>query len=166
MVERCQWCENDPLLIDYHDNEWGQETVSDQQLFEYLILELFQSGLSWRTILHKREAMRRAFAGFDFYQVKAFDEDKVEELMTNPDIIKNRRKIVATIRNAAICCDLVEKYGALKDYLATLPNDPNGKKKELSKMFHHVGPTVAESFFQASGIFPVPHEEKCFLYEK
>lgn len=166
MVERCRWAGDDPLLIDYHDHEWGQETFDDQLLFEYLILELFQSGLSWKTILHKREATKEAFAGFDFYKVKDFDQEKVEELMTNPGIIKNRRKIEATIKNAAICCDLVEKYGSLHNYLTSLPEDLEGKKKALSKMFHHVGPTVAESFFQASGMIPVPHDEYCFLYGK
>ena len=166
MVERCRWCENDPLLIDYHDNEWGQETHEDQLLFEYLTLELFQSGLSWRTVLHKREATREAFAGFDFYKVKDFDEDKVEALMQHPGIIKNRRKIEATIKNAAIVSDLVETYGSFDYYLSTLHEDLEAKKKALSKVFHHVGPTVAESFFQASGIIPVPHDENCFRFQK
>ncbi|WP_027724220.1 DNA-3-methyladenine glycosylase I [Tuberibacillus calidus] len=166
MVERCKWCQDDPLLIAYHDHEWGRETHDDQLLFEYLTLELFQSGLSWRTVLHKREAMREAFAGFDFNKVKAFDQKKVEALMQHPGIIKNRRKIEATIKNAGVVAELVKKHGSFDRFLETLPADVEEKKKALSKVFYHVGPTVAESFFQAAGIIPVIHDETCFLLKK
>ncbi|MFC4619627.1 DNA-3-methyladenine glycosylase I [Camelliibacillus cellulosilyticus] len=166
MVKRCAWCADDPLLIDYHDHEWGVRTTDDRELFEYLILELFQSGLSWRTILHKREALRTAFDGFDFHRIGDYDSEKVDVLMHNAAIIRNRRKIEATIKNANVCQNLIAEHGSFSNYLAGLPESSEEKKQALSRVFYHVGPTVAESFCQAAGLIPVPHEAQCFLYKK
>ena len=122
-VKRCRWCGIDPLYISYHDKEWGQEVNDDKIMFEFLVLESAQAGLSWITVLRKREAYRKAFVNFDAKKVAKFDDNKVEELMRNEGIIRNRLKIKAAISNAQLFLNIQKEYGSFCDYLrGFLPN--------------------------------------------
>ncbi|MBM3990907.1 MAG: DNA-3-methyladenine glycosylase I [Planctomycetes bacterium] len=116
-VRRCYWCAADPLYRAYHDTEWGFPQRDDTRLFEKLCLEGFQAGLSWITVLRKRENFRRAFAGFDMERVARFTPRKVESLLADEGIIRNRSKIVSAIQNARRACELVEERGSLASYL-------------------------------------------------
>ncbi len=149
--------------MDYHDREWGRPHTADLELFELLILELFQTGLSWRTVLHKREAFRQAFEGFDLEKVAAFDDEKIEALVQNPGIIRHRGKIVAAIHNAKACLSLIDEYGSLYLFFKNLPDDPKAQHKLMKKVFKHVGPSVIESFLIAAGFTDVPHDPGCFM---
>lgn len=122
---RCKWCENDPLYMDYHDNEWGREVNDDHKMFEFVVLESSQAGLSWITILRKREGYRKAFANFDVEKVALFTPEKVEELMLNSDIIRNRRKIESTITNAQAFIKIQKEFGSFCAYMRTFL--PDGK---------------------------------------
>ena len=109
--KRCRWCNNNnELYIAYHDGEWGVPCHEDEKIFELLILEPFQAGLSWETILNKREAFREAYDGFDAVKIAAYDEEKVQELLGNPKIVRNRRKIEASIQNAKVYLKIQKKY--------------------------------------------------------
>lgn len=116
-ITRCGWCKDDPLYIEYHDKEWGREVNSDKIMFEFLILESAQAGLSWITILRKRENYRKAFANFDAKKVAQFTEDDVERLMKNEGIIRNRLKIKATISNAQKFLEIQREFGSFCNYL-------------------------------------------------
>ncbi|MDR1624163.1 MAG: DNA-3-methyladenine glycosylase I [Tannerellaceae bacterium] len=117
IIQRCDWCGGDPLYIGYHDNEWGREVKDDKVMFEFLVLESAQAGLSWITVLRKREGYRRAFAGFDAEKVSLFTGEDVERLMQNPDIIRNRLKIAATVSNAKCFLDVRKEFGSFCAYL-------------------------------------------------
>ncbi len=120
---RCSWCGSDPLYIKYHDEEWGKPIYDDQTLFEFLILESAQAGLSWITILRKRENYRKAFADFKVRKVASFTEDDVESLMLDPGIIRNRLKIKATITNAQAFLSIQKEFGSFSNYIwGFLPN--------------------------------------------
>lgn len=114
---RCGWCGTDPLYVKYHDEEWGKPVYDDRSLFEFLILEGAQAGLSWITILRRREGYRKAFAGFDPEKVALFTEADVERLMQDTGIIRNRLKIQSTIRNAQIFLELQKEFGSFSDYM-------------------------------------------------
>ncbi|MCD7973397.1 MAG: DNA-3-methyladenine glycosylase I [Candidatus Azobacteroides sp.] len=114
---RCGWCGNDPLYIRYHDEEWGKEVTDDKKMFEFLILESAQAGLSWITILRKREGYRKAFADFDVHKVAAFSEKDEERLMQDPSIVRNRLKIKAAISNARYFIELQKEFGSFCNYL-------------------------------------------------
>jgi len=116
-VIRCGWCGSDPLYIEYHDKEWGKEVKDDKTMFEFLVLESAQAGLSWITILRKREGYRKAFAGFDANKVVLFTEKEVEELMQNDGIVRNRRKIEATISNAKCFLEVQKEFGTFCEYM-------------------------------------------------
>lgn len=116
-IIRCDWCGSDPLYIKYHDEEWGKPVYDDKVLFEFLILEGAQAGLSWITILKRREGYRKAFAGFDVKKVAAFDEKDIERLMNDPGIIKNRLKVLAAINNAKLFIKIQEEFGSFSDYM-------------------------------------------------
>ena len=105
-LKRCDWCGTDPLYMEYHDNEWGREVTDDKKMFEFLVLEGAQAGLSWITILRKRENYRKAFAGFDVHKVAAFTENDVDRLMLDAGIIRNRRKIEAAVTNAKLFIEI------------------------------------------------------------
>ncbi|WP_349409214.1 DNA-3-methyladenine glycosylase I [Pseudalkalibacillus sp. SCS-8] len=162
-VTRCKWCEEDPLLITYHDKEWGQPVYGDDDLFEALTLEIFQAGLSWRTILHKRENFRKAFDSFSISSVKNYDQEKVERLLDDAGIVRHRRKIEATIHNAQVAEELIQQYGSLKRYFDTLPDEILDKQKQIKKTFKHVGLTTAESFLMAAGFIQPDHSEECYM---
>lgn len=160
---RCAWAQQDPLLARYHDEEWGRPIHDDDELFGRLMLEIFQAGLSWRTVLYKREALRRAFAGFDVRRVAAFTQADVARLLADPAIIRNRAKIEATIANARACLEIRARYGSFRAFLDSLPPDVQAVTAELRKWFRFVGPTMVDSFLQATGRIPPRHEPGCWL---
>ena len=170
--ERCPWCEKDDLYRDYHDKEWGKPVRDDEKLFEFLILESFQAGLSWYTILSKRENFRRAFDNFDYKKIAQYEEQKVEELMQNAGIIRNRLKILATINNARCFMEVQKEYGSFSTYLwsfvngTPIVNSPktpsdvpatteisDALSKDLKKKgFKFMGSTVVYAHMQATGM--------------
>lgn len=182
---RCPWCGDLPIYVDYHDNEWGKEVHDDRKLFEMLILEGAQAGLSWITILKKRENYRKAFDNFDPEKVARYDEKKVEELLKNNGIIRNKLKINAAIINAEAFLKVAEKYGSFDKFIwsyvdykpiighwknvSEIPaKTPLSDKisKDLKKMgFKFTGSTIIYSFMQAVGMVN-DHIESCFLYGK
>nr|WP_313023431.1 DNA-3-methyladenine glycosylase I [Mobilicoccus sp.] len=168
-LARPRWAAQDPMLRDYYDSEWGMPVRDERGLFERLSLEAFQSGLSWATILRKREAFRRAFAGFDPDAVAHFGETDVERLLADPGIIRNRRKIEATIRNAAATRDLREIGGlpaflwgfrpattpepqSLADIPTRSPESEALARALKARGFAHVGPTTMYALMEAVGI--------------
>lgn len=158
---RCGWA-NDPLLARYHDEEWGSWPEGDDALFEALTLEVFQSGLSWRTILHKREGFRRAFAGFAIDAVAAFDDEDVARLLAERAIVRHEGKIRATIANAKAARALQREHGSLGDWLRALPRDPVAAQPTLRRHFAFVGPTTCASFYATLGLAPGAHEPHCW----
>ena len=148
---RC-WPTTDPLYIAYHDEEWGRPVLDERGLLEKLCLEGFQSGLSWLTILRKRENFRAAFAGFDFTQVARFTEDDVERLLGDAGIIRHRGKIEATINNAQRAVELTSTEGSLA-HLVWAHDDATALAKELKRRgWRFVGPTTVYAFMQAMGL--------------
>ncbi|MEO9654075.1 DNA-3-methyladenine glycosylase I [Marinomonas sp.] len=180
-VKRCQWATSAPDFPHYHDNEWGFPVADDQKLFEKLCLETFQSGLSWRTILNKRDNFRLAFAQFDFNQIAKFDESDVQRLLQDKGIVRNQRKILAVINNAKRAQEMVIEEGSLAAFLWRFePNTCSAYQpisqttcpesialaKELKKRgWQFVGPTTLYAFMQSMGLIN-DHEEDCFLREK
>ena len=182
---RCSWSSNTPIYIDYHDNEWGRAVHDDNKLFEMLILEGAQAGLSWITVLNKREAYRKAFDNFDPKKVAKYDDEKVKELLSNEGIIRNKLKINAAITNAKLFLNIVEKHGSFdkfiwsyvdnkpiqnhfKDFTEMPATSPISDKisKDLKKIgFKFVGSTIIYSFMQATGMVN-DHLTNCFVYEK
>jgi len=176
--ERCRWCAVAPEFIEYHDTEWGFPVADDRRLFEKLSLEGFQSGLSWRTILAKRENFRAAFAGFDFEAVARFTPRHVERLLKDPGIVRHRGKIEAVINNARCATELVQRESSLAAFLWRYEPDPKGLgkpqmvstspasialSKDLKKQgWKFVGPTTVYAFMQAMGLVN-DHVEGCVL---
>ena len=161
-VARCPWGDSTPEYRAYHDREWGFPVADDVRLFEKLCLEGFQAGLSWLTILRKREAFRRAFKDFDFERVARFRERDIDRLMANADIVRNRAKIEATINNAGRTLELVEQEGSLASFVWRFEGgDGKGLAKELkARGFRFVGPTTVYAFMQAMGLVN-DHLEGC-----
>lgn len=177
---RCSWCNpNNPLYIEYHDHEWCVLNLTESYLFEMLILESFQAGLSWECVLNKREAFRKAFDNFSIDKIIKYDEKKINELLNNPDIIRNKLKINATINNAKIFKEIEKEYTSfsnyLKSFITTYPiYELNKTSSSLSDAISNdlksrgmkfVGTTIIYSYLQATGII-VSHEENCFLAKK
>lgn len=177
---RCKWCNiNNPIYIDYHDNEWGIIKTDDHYLFEMLILESFQAGLSWECVLKKREAFREAFDNFDINKIVNYNDDKINELMNNPKIIRNKLKIKASILNAKIFKSLQQEYGSFYNYLKKFTNDKiiyetdkttsylsDVISKDLTKRgMKFVGSTIIYSYLQAIGVI-YSHQVDCFMYKK
>ena len=177
-MHRCSWVNDDPLYIDYHDHEWGKPVYDDQKLYEMFLLETFQAGLSWITILHKREAFKEAYEDFDIDKVIEFDEEKIKQLRNNPNIIRNKLKIKASISNAKIFKSIQEEYQTFYNYLCTFTHGKiiyeTGKttstlsdsiSNDLKKRgMKFVGSTIIYSFLQAIGVI-YSHEKDCFLYK-
>jgi len=180
-IKRCSWCERDDLYRRYHDEEWGVPSHDDRYLFELLLMEFFQAGLSWYTILSKREAFKLAFDGFDVHKVSVFDETKVELLMQNSGIIRHRLKIQAAVNNAKRFIDIQNEFGSFSKFIwsftngKTLTNRPGGfsglaSKTELSEKlskdfkkrgFKFMGSTVCYAYLQAIGVVD-DHFDYCF----
>jgi DNA-3-methyladenine glycosylase I len=180
MTQRCDWVNQDPLYIAYHDEEWGVPVYDDRQLFELLCLEGAQAGLSWYTILKKREAYREAFDGFDPEKIIRYDEDKIAELMQNPGIVRNRLKIKAFIQNAGAYLAIQEKgsfgewiwsfvdhtpvinhWQSLRDVPAKTELSDHMSKLLKKRGFSFVGSTICYAFMQAAGLVD-DHIETCY----
>ncbi len=185
MKIRCPWVHDDPLIIDYHDQEWGVPIHDDRLLFEFLILEGAQAGLSWITILKKRENYRKAFDNFEVERVAAYHEQKIEELLNNPGIVRNRLKIRAAVGNAKAVLEIQKEFGsfdayiwkfvgdkAIKNKWKTLEDVPSSTSqsermtKDLKKKgFKFVGPTICYGFMQAVGMVN-DHVVDCFRHKE
>jgi DNA-3-methyladenine glycosylase I len=169
-VKRCSWPGTDPLYIKYHDEEWGKVTHDDKKLFEFLILESAQAGLSWITILRRRDGYRKAFADFDVHKVAAFTNEDAERLMQDAGIIRNRLKIIAAIKNAQLFIEVQKEFGSFDKYLYSFM--PDGKpivntsgivpastpisdaiSKDMKKRgFKFFGTTICYAHMQATGM--------------
>jgi len=159
-LKRCGWAEREPLLS-YHDEEWGTPLHDDRRLFEFLILEGAQAGLSWETILRKRAAYRKAFDRFDPKKVARYTARDVARLMRDEGIVRNRMKIGAAIDNAKACLVVKKEHGTFDAYVWTF-TDPIALSKDLARRgFRFVGPTIVESFMEATGMLD-HHEPGCF----
>ena len=177
-ITRCSWCNlKNPTYIKYHDEEWGKLNLDDRYLYEMLLLECFQAGLSWECILNKRASFRKAFDNFDPIKISKYNEDKITKLLSDKDIIRNRLKIKAAITNANVFLKIKSEFGSFKNYLLTYTNNTviyeTGKttsglsdiiSKDLYKRgMRFVGSITIYSFLQAIGIIN-SHEHNCFLY--
>jgi DNA-3-methyladenine glycosylase I len=182
---RCGWCEGDPLYEAYHDEEWGVPLYDDDRLFEFLILETFQAGLSWITVLRKRENFRKAFDRFDFTVIAQYSDEKMEELMQNSGIIRNKAKINASVANARAFIQIREEFGSFSKYIWSFVDDQPLQprlssykeapaqtelsqkiSKDLKKRgFKFVGPTVVYAHMQATGMVN-DHEVGCFRHKE
>lgn len=178
-MKRCKWCnENNPLYVEYHDKEWGVLNTNDQYLFEMLILESFQAGLSWECVLNKRKYFRNAYDNFDIDKIVSYDQNKVNELLSNDKIIRNKLKIKASINNAKIFQNIQKEYGSFYNYLKQYTNNEvlyefdkvtNNLSDTISKDLirrgmKFVGSTIIYSYLQAIG-FIYSHDTGCFLYK-
>ena len=184
-IERCPWPSTDPLMIEYHDKEWGVPLHDDQKLFEFMVLDAFQAGLSWKTILYKRENLRRAFNQFDPKKVARYDEARVEELLQDSGIIRNRLKIQSAIANARQLLRIQKEMGSFDRYIwglaggQTLHNSyrtvsevpartavSDAMSRDLKKQgFQFVGSTICYAFMQAAGMVN-DHLVSCFRFEE
>lgn len=177
-MNRCKWCStNNIKYIKYHDEEWGKETKDEHYLYEMFILETFVCGLSWEIILNKRDAFITAFDNFDISKVSLYQDEKINELMNNKDIVRNKLKIKASISNSKIYQNIIKEYITFYNYLTsfflTYPIIEIGKttntiseaisKDLISRGMKFVGPTTIYSYLQAIGLI-YSHEEHCFLY--
>lgn len=185
MKNRCGWAQKNELMAKYHDEEWGRPLHNDQKLFEFLIMEGMQAGLSWLTILKKREAFRLAFDNFDVNKVAMYDQRKVDELMSNPAIIRNKLKIEASINNARRFLEVVDEFGSFDRYIWSFVNfqpivnkfenlSELPAKTELSDLvsddlkrrgFKFVGSTVIYAHLQATGMVN-DHLIHCFCHQE
>jgi len=180
-VVRCAWAGDDPLYVAYHDSEWGVPVRDDRRLFEFLVLEGAQAGLSWITILRKREAYRRAFADFDPKKVARFDQQKIEKLLLDPGIVRNRLKVASAVKNAQAFLEVQKEFGSFSNYqwqfvgAKALQNRPSSLKdiaprteisdalsKDLKRRgFSFVGSTIVYAHMQAVGMVN-DHVRDCF----
>jgi DNA-3-methyladenine glycosylase I len=174
---RCTWAGSDEVYMRYHDEEWGVPTHDDRELFEMLVLESFQAGLSWITILKKRENFRRAFDEFDVRKVADYDEAKVEELRLNEGIIRHKGKINAAVNNAQVFIEIQDEFGSFDEYIWGFTDGEIIKaefltESELSKHISKdlkkrgmkfVGPTIIYSYLESIGVID-NHQEGCFKY--
>ena len=178
-MTRCKWCNlKNQKYIDYHDNEWCKPNFDDDYLYEMLILESFQAGLSWECVLNKRESFEKAYDNFDLQKVCSYDDKKIVELLNNKDIIRNKLKIKASINNSKIFASIVKEYGSFYNYLKSYTGDKIvyeiGKTtNELSDNISYdlqkrgmkfVGSTIIYSYLQAVGII-YSHDKECYLYK-
>ncbi len=180
-MKRCFWVdEKSDIYVKYHDEEWGEPKYNDRDLFELLILESFQAGLSWITVLKKREAFRIAYDNFDVEKVAKYNEDKVNELLSNQNIIRSKNKILASINNAKIFIKIQQEYGSFSNYIWGFTNNKIIKNKQnsipvstplsdkiskdlKSRGMKYVGTVIIYSYLQAIGIVN-DHEKSCFKY--
>jgi DNA-3-methyladenine glycosylase I len=185
MKKRCGWCLGDPLYEAYHDEEWGVPVKDDKTLFEFLILETFQAGLSWITVLRKRENFRKAFDQFNYRKIAQYDEAKIASLLQDAGIIRNRLKVRATVGNAQAFIRVQNEFGSFSEYIwsfvngrpirnqledyrkapATTPLSDTISKDLKKRGFKFVGSTVVYAHMQATGMVN-DHEISCFRYEE
>ncbi|NOZ07899.1 MAG: DNA-3-methyladenine glycosylase I [FCB group bacterium] len=182
-LSRCSWPGNDPLMVDYHDKEWGNPLREDRKLFEFMLLDSFQAGLSWSIVLKKREGFRKAFAGFDPSEIALFDENKISELITNDQIIRNKIKIRATIGNAQKFLEVQKEFSTFHHYIwsfvnfkpivnswetedqipATSPVSDVMSADLKRRGFKFAGSTICYAFMQAAGLVN-DHLIHCFRH--
>lgn len=182
---KCGWCKGDALYEKYHDSEWGVPLFDEQQLFEFLTLETFQAGLSWITVLRKREEFRKAFDKFDYHKIATYSPTKEKELLNNSGIIRNRLKISATINNAKAFINIQKLHGSFSDYIwrfvagkpitnshkssneipSTTPLAETISKNLKQNGFKFIGPTVIYAYMQATGMVN-DHLIDCFRYKE
>ena len=185
MKNRCPWAGSDPIYIKYHDNEWGVPLHNDRKLFEFLLLDGFQAGLSWITILKKRTNYRKAFDYFDARKIAVYDNRKIEQLLANKGIIRNRLKIESAVQNARSVLGVYDEFGSFDDYIwqftggKTIRNawqtidqipawttESTAMSKDLKQRgFKFVGPTICYAFMQAAGMVN-DHLVGCFRYHQ
>ena len=178
-MTRCKWCNlKNKKYIEYHDNEWCKQNFDEKYLYEMLILESFQAGLSWECVLNKRDDFRIAFDNFDIEKICSYNEEKIQELLENKKIIRNKLKIKATITNSKIFKAIQEEYGSFYNYLKTFTKDQtiyeidkttNELSDAISKDLQRrgmkfVGSTIIYSYLQAIGVI-YSHDKECFLYK-
>lgn len=178
-IKRCAWCNvKNPKYIEYHDTEWCKPNFNDKYLYQMLILESFQAGLSWECVLNKRESFRLAYDDFDLEKVCSYDDEKINELLNNKNIIRNKRKINASINNSKIFKIILDEYGCFYNYLKAFFDDrviyETGKttnflsdaiSNDLQKRgMKFVGSTIIYSYLQAIGLI-YSHEKECCLYK-
>lgn len=178
-MKRCKWCNlNNELYIEYHDNEWCKPNFDDKYLFEMLILESFQAGLSWECVLNKREDFRKSFDNFDIDKICNYNDGKIQELLKNEKIIRNKLKINATINNSKIFKSIQNEFGSFYNYLRIFTNDKilyevdkttnklsDTLSSDLQKRgMKFVGSTIIYSYLQAIGII-YSHDKECFMYK-
>ena len=182
---RCGWCVGDPLYEAYHDLEWGVPVKDDATLFEFLVLETFQAGLSWITILRKRENFRLAFDHFDYRKIAGYGDQKTAELLENPGIVRNKLKVHGTVTNAKLFMEIQKEFGSFSNYIwgyvdgkpiknawkdyrdapASTPLSDTISKDLKKRGFKFVGSTIIYAFMQAVGIVN-DHEVNCFRYNE
>jgi len=185
MIKRCEWCGSDPLSVAYHDEEWGVPVHDNRRLFEMLTLEGAQAGLSWLTILKKREGYRKAFHDFDYERIVRFTERDIARLLDNPEIVRNRLKVQSVVKNARGVLEILDEFGALDSFLwryvdgaplqnrwkkmADLPAHTDlsdAMSKDLKRRgFNFVGSTICYAFMQAVGMVN-DHVTSCFRYDE
>jgi DNA-3-methyladenine glycosylase I len=183
--KRCEWCESDPLLLAYHDEEWGVPVHDDRLLFEMLILEGAQAGLSWLTVLKKREGYRKALHNFDHHKIAAYTQGDIKRLLANPGIIRNRLKVESLLKNARGVIALQEEFGSFDAYLwrftdgiplkntwktmseipATSPQSDAMGKDLKKRGFNFVGSTICYAFMQGIGMVN-DHTTNCFRFKE
>jgi len=184
-IKRCGWTGDNDLMTKYHDEEWGVPLHDDQKLFEFLILDGAQAGLSWETILKKRENYRKAFDNFNAEKIAKYNQKKVEKLLSNPGIVRNRLKVASAIQNAKAFIDVQKEFGTFDNYIwqfsggKTIVNkfcawkdipantpESDAMSKDLKKRgFNFVGSTICYAFMQAAGMVN-DHEVSCFRYKE
>ena len=184
-MNRCKWCEKDPLYIKYHDNEWGTPLHDEQRLFEFLILETFQAGLSWITVLRKRENFRKVFDYFDYHKIALYDEDKIQELLQDTGIVRNKLKVRAAVSNAKAFIEVQKEFGSFDKYIwSFIDGNPIQNQwtttkelpatteisdilsKDLKKRgFKFVGSTIVYAYMQATGMVN-DHTIDCYRYDE
>jgi|SRR5690554_44464 len=182
---RCEWCGNDPLYVKYHDEEWGVPVTDDGIFFEFLILETFQAGLSWITILRKRENFRVAFDDFDYKKIAKYDQTKIDSLLQNEGIIRNKLKVNSAISNAIAFMEIQKKFGSFSQYIwkfvdhkpikgiwkthqeaPVTTKESDALSKDLKKRgFKFVGSTTMLAYMQATGLVN-DHIKSCFRYNQ
>lgn len=185
MNKRCDWCGTEPIYVDYHDKEWGVPVHDDRMHFEMIILDGAQAGLSWITILKRRDSYREAFDNFDAVKVSRYDDKKVEKLLTNPGIIRNRLKVNSAVKNAQAFLKIQKEFGSFDDYIwqfvnhKTIQNkwkkmselpaktaESDAMSKDLKKRgFSFVGSTICYAYMQAAGMIN-DHITNCFRYKE
>lgn len=178
-MKRCKWCNlNNPKYVEYHDNEWCKLNKNDKYLFEMLILESFQAGLSWECVLNKRDSFRKCYDNFDIDKICNYNEDKINELINNKKIVRNKLKIKSSINNAIIFRDVVKEYGCFYNYIKTFTdgkifyewdrttNDVSDKMSAdlIKRGMKFVGSTIIYSYLQAVGVI-YSHMEDCFMFK-
>ncbi|MBS1688785.1 MAG: DNA-3-methyladenine glycosylase I [Bacteroidetes bacterium] len=184
-ITRCSWPGDDELMQQYHDEEWGVPLYDDKKLFEFMVLDAFQAGLSWKTILHRREGFRKAFSNFDVKKVAKYDEQKIDELMQDASIIRHRGKIAGTVKNAQLFISLQKEHGSFAKYIwqftegkpivntrtgdGQIPatsKESDAMSKALKKLgFTFTGSTICYAFMQAAGMVN-DHLTSCYRYKQ